>query len=104
MAFFVELEGRNSAIDLAFIDGDHAHESAVFDLSMAARLLRPGGTAILMDDVDQGRPLFRLALAFLTKHPSWHVLGHNHTVPPWRSVPIRSIRHSTEDRWTTPRR
>jgi hypothetical protein len=73
MAFFMEFQRRQMTLDLALVDGHHDYEFALFDLQMAARLLRPGGI-IVMDNSDQAGP-FQACRAFLAEHPAWRELG-----------------------------
>ena len=73
MAFFQELGGRQTVLDLVLVDGSHDYEYALFDLQMAARLLRPGGV-IVMDNSEQSGP-FQAARTFLAAHPAWRELG-----------------------------
>jgi predicted O-methyltransferase YrrM len=74
MDFYLELERQRVVIDLVLIDGNHDYEFALFDLQMAARLLRPGGI-IVMDNVEQSGP-FYAARDFVARHPAWTVLGN----------------------------
>ncbi len=63
------------ALDLVLVDGNHDYEFALFDLQMAARLLRPGGV-IVMDNAEQTGP-FQASRTFLAAHPAWHELGNS---------------------------
>jgi predicted O-methyltransferase YrrM len=73
MDFFLELGRQRVTLDLALIDGNHDFEFALFDLQMAARLLRPGGI-IVMDNAEQTGP-FEASRAFIDRHPAWSELG-----------------------------
>ena len=73
MDFFLEIARQRVTLDLALIDGNHDFEFALFDLQMAARLLRPGGV-IVMDNAEQTGP-FEAARAFIERHPAWRELG-----------------------------
>lgn len=71
MAFFAEVRGP---LDLVLVDGNHDFEYALFDLQMAARLIRPGGIAV-MDNSEQTGP-FKAARAFVVANPGWRELGN----------------------------
>ena len=73
MDFFTELDRKRVTLDLVLVDGNHDFEFALFDLQMAARLLRPGGV-IVMDNAEQTGP-FLAARTFLSAHPAWRELG-----------------------------
>jgi predicted O-methyltransferase YrrM len=73
MEFFFALEGAGGKIDLAFVDGDHDYEVALFDIQMAARNMRRGGT-LLVDNAEQSGVAFA-AYDFLLKNPDWSVIG-----------------------------
>jgi predicted O-methyltransferase YrrM len=73
MDFFLELDRRRIVLDLALVDGNHDYEFALFDLQMAARLLRPGGI-IVMDNAEQTGP-FHASRTFVAHHPAWRELG-----------------------------
>jgi predicted O-methyltransferase YrrM len=70
MAFFAEMR---EPLDLVLVDGNHDSEYALFDLQMAARLVRPGGI-IVMDNSEQTGP-FKAARAFVAANPGWQELG-----------------------------
>jgi predicted O-methyltransferase YrrM len=74
MDFFLELERQKSVLDMVLVDGNHDYEFALFDLLMAARLLRPGGI-VVMDNAEQSGP-FHAARTFLAANPSWVELGN----------------------------
>jgi predicted O-methyltransferase YrrM len=73
MDFFLWLEQRQIAPDLIFVDGNHDYEFALFDLQMAAKLLRPGGI-VIMDNCELTGP-FRASREFLAINPVWRELG-----------------------------
>lgn len=73
MDFFLKLGHRGIALDFVLVDGDHDYEFALFDLQMAARLLRPGGVVVLNDSVQTGP--FQAGRTFLASHPAWRELG-----------------------------
>ena len=73
MAFFQMAALRRSRYDFIFIDGDHEHFAALFDIQRSAALLNHGGF-LLIDNVEQ--PSVRLAaLRFLTENGSWELLA-----------------------------
>ncbi|MPZ36376.1 MAG: hypothetical protein GEV13_36425 [Rhodospirillales bacterium] len=74
MAFWVDLARRRVPLGLVLVDGNHDYEFALYDLQMAARLLRPGGV-VVMDNSDQTGP-FEAARAFLAMNPAWRELGN----------------------------
>ena len=74
MDFLRDLDQRGIVLDLVLIDGNHEYEFALFDLQMAAKLLRPGGV-IVMDNAEQTGP-FKAARTFLTLNPAWREMGH----------------------------
>lgn len=73
MDFFLELQRTHTSLDIALVDGNHDFEFALFDLQMAARLLRPGGM-VVMDNAEQTGPFFA-ARQFLSANPGWIELG-----------------------------
>jgi len=74
MAFFGLLALRKVALDFVLVDGNHDFEYALFDLQMAARMMRPGGI-IAMDNCDQTGP-FSAAQTFIARNPGWRELGN----------------------------
>jgi len=73
MTFFAEMAVRSNRAGLIFIDGNHDHEFALFDIQSAARFLEPGGI-IAVDNVSQPGP--NLALRdFLFANPTWKEIG-----------------------------
>jgi predicted O-methyltransferase YrrM len=75
MDFFLWLAQRAITLDLVLVDGNHDFEFALFDLQMAARLLRRGGV-IVMDNAEQTGP-FYAARAFVARNPAWRELGNS---------------------------
>ncbi len=73
MSFFADLDQRRIPLDLVLIDGNHDYEFALFDLLMAARLIRPSGT-VIMDNAEQSGP-YNAARTFLLQNPQWRELG-----------------------------
>ncbi len=78
MGFFLELEGKSRqgvqlALDIVFIDGHHDFEYALFDLSMSARHIRPGGI-IVMDNAEL-TGVFWAVKQFLRLNPAWREIG-----------------------------
>ena len=55
-------------------NGNHDFEYALFDLQMAAKLLRPGGV-IVMDNAEQTGP-YQASRTFLARHAAWRELGN----------------------------
>ena len=74
MDFFARMVLENKIFDLLLIDGNHDHEYALFDLQMAARLVRPGGV-VIMDNAEQSGP-FKAAQLFLAANPAWREIGN----------------------------
>src|SRR5260370_37731427 len=73
MDFFGALAQRRITLDMVLVDGSHDYEYALFDLQMAARLLRPGGI-IVMDNSDQTGP-FHASREFVARNPAWQEIG-----------------------------
>lgn len=73
MTFYEKFAAVESAIDIAFIDGNHDFEFAYFDLLSAARFIRRGGI-IIMDNVEQSGP-FGASMEFLRRNSEWTELG-----------------------------
>ncbi|MBV8751700.1 MAG: class I SAM-dependent methyltransferase [Hyphomicrobiales bacterium] len=74
MAFFMRMEQAGIRSQLTFIDGRHDYQFAMFDLSMAARTLDPGGM-VLLDNVSQPGP-YLAALDFQRDTPGWRECGN----------------------------
>ena len=73
MDFFSRMVLESKTFDLLLIDGNHDYEYALFDLQMAARLVRPGGI-VVMDNAEQSGP-FKAARLFLAANPAWREIG-----------------------------
>src|SRR5262249_7632569 len=73
MDFLLKLHREQVVLDFVLIDGDHDYEPVLFDLHMAARLLRPGGIVVMNDSVQSGP--FQAARTFLASHSGWQELG-----------------------------
>jgi len=73
MDFFFELGRKHVMLDMVLVDGNHDFEFALFDLQMAAKLLRPGGI-VVMDNAEQSGP-FQAARTFMASQPAWRELG-----------------------------
>jgi len=73
MDFFARMILESKTLDLVLVDGNHDYEFALFDLQMAARLLRPAGV-VVMDNAEQAGP-FRASQAFLEDNPAWREIG-----------------------------
>ena len=73
MGFFGALAERRITLDMVLVDGSHDYEYALFDLQMAARLLRPGGI-IVMDNSDQTGP-YHASREFAARNPAWQEIG-----------------------------
>ena len=73
MAFFHQCLLKPRKYDLAFVDGDHHHQVALFDIDSAASVLNPGGF-LLIDNAEQ--PGVReAAIRFLRSHERWEFVG-----------------------------
>jgi predicted O-methyltransferase YrrM len=73
MEFFHRRASAETPFDIILIDGNHELEFALFDLQMAARLIRRGGM-IVMDNAEQTGP-FWAAVRFLAENPDWTECG-----------------------------
>jgi predicted O-methyltransferase YrrM len=73
MDFFHWADSQRLTLDLVLVDGAHDYEFALFDLQMAARLLRPGGI-VVMDNAEQIGP-YKASRAFIDANPAWRELG-----------------------------
>jgi predicted O-methyltransferase YrrM len=73
MDFFSEMHRQRIGLDMVLVDGNHDFEFALYDLQMAARLLRPGGI-IIMDNSDQTGP-FHATRSFMAHHLAWREIG-----------------------------
>jgi predicted O-methyltransferase YrrM len=73
MDFFSRMVLESKTFDLLLIDGNHDYEYALFDLQMAARLVRPGGI-VVMDNAEQSGP-FKATRLFLAANSAWREIG-----------------------------
>ncbi len=73
MDFFGRMVLDGKTFDLLLIDGNHDYEYALFDLQMAARVVRPGGV-VVMDNSEQSGP-FKAVRLFLAANPAWREIG-----------------------------
>ena len=73
MMFLARIARSDALLDIILIDGNHEYEFAHFDLSMAAKTMRPGGV-IIMDNAEQTGP-FEASRQFLAENPEWRELG-----------------------------
>src|SRR5206468_573781 len=77
MTLFDDLEtarapkGGKSPLGLAFVDGNHNFEYALFDVIRSADFLAPDG-AIVIDNMDQEGPR-QAAARFLQWNPAWRL-------------------------------
>jgi hypothetical protein len=69
MDFYYRLYWRGIRPEIAFIDGDHSHQAALFDMQSLARTLTRRGF-LLVDNVAQPGPYFA-AMDFLRRNPYW---------------------------------
>ena len=74
MDFFLSLENSKITLDICLVDGNHDFGFALFDLNMAAKLLRPGGI-VVMDNAEQTGPYYA-AKQFLENNPGWAEIGN----------------------------
>ena len=73
MAFFHAAQYLPNRYDLIFIDGDHEHFAALYDIQRSAALLNHGGF-LLIDNAEL--PSVRVAaLQFLSDNDGWELLG-----------------------------
>jgi hypothetical protein len=69
MDFYYRLYWRGIRPEIAFIDGDHSYQAALFDIQSLARTLTRRGFT-LIDNVAQPGPSFA-AMDFLQRNPDW---------------------------------
>jgi predicted O-methyltransferase YrrM len=69
MDFYYQLYTRGIRPEIAFIDGDHSYETALFDIQSLARSLARGGF-LLVDNVSQPGPYYA-TMDFLQSNPDW---------------------------------
>src|SRR5580704_17756918 len=69
MDFYYRLNARGIRPEIAFIDGDHSYQAALFDIQSLAKSLARRGF-LLVDDVSQPGPYYA-AMDFLQRNPDW---------------------------------
>ncbi len=69
MEFYYRLGARGIRPEIAFIDGDHSYEAALFDIQSLAKSLERRGF-LLVDNVSQPGPYYA-AMDFLQRNPDW---------------------------------
>jgi predicted O-methyltransferase YrrM len=69
MDFYYRLSARGIRPEIAFIDGDHSYQAALFDIQSLARSLERRGF-LLVDNVSQPGPYYA-AMDFLQRNPDW---------------------------------
>ena len=69
MDFYIEMARHRVHPEIVFVDGDHAYESALFDIQCAARSLKRKGL-IIVDNVSQAGPYYAV-MDFLSANPDW---------------------------------
>ena len=74
MTYFSELEQKGEMLGLAFVDGNHTFDYALYDLSCAAGRLAPGGV-IVVDNLELEGPYIATKM-FLRLNQSWKIFCH----------------------------
>jgi hypothetical protein len=69
MDFYYRLNERGIRPEIAFIDGDHSYQAALFDIQSLATLLARRGF-LLVDNVSQPGPYYAV-MDFLQRNPDW---------------------------------
>jgi predicted O-methyltransferase YrrM len=69
MDFYYRLKERGIRPEIAFIDGDHSYQAALFDIQSLAKLLARRGF-LLVDNTSQPGPYYA-ATDFLQSNPDW---------------------------------
>jgi Methyltransferase domain len=69
MEFYYEMSKLGISPEIAFVDGDHSYETALFDIQSLAKSLARGGF-LLVDNVSQAGPYYA-AMDFLALHAGW---------------------------------
>ena len=69
MDFYYRLYARGIRPEIAFIDGDHSYQAALFDIQSLARSLERRGF-LLVDNISQSGPYYA-AMDFLQRNPDW---------------------------------
>lgn len=73
MEFFTRALKHGWTSELVFVDGNHDHEYALFDILAAARMIRPGGF-VAIDNISQAGPAYA-ARDFMRDRPDWRECG-----------------------------
>jgi len=71
--FYLGSLDNRREFDLIFVDGNHVHDYALFDLTLSAQRIRPGG--ILAVDNAEITGVFYALRSFLAMNRSWRLLG-----------------------------
>jgi hypothetical protein len=69
MDFYYRLNARGIRPEIAFVDGDHSYQAALFDIQSLAKSLARRGF-LVVDDVSQPGPYYA-AMDFLQRNPDW---------------------------------
>ena len=69
MDLYYRLNARGIRPEIAFIDGDHSYQTALFDIQSLAKSLARRGF-LLVDNVSQPGPYYA-AMDFLQRNPDW---------------------------------
>jgi predicted O-methyltransferase YrrM len=69
MEFYYQLAARGIRPEIAFIDGDHSYEAALFDIQTLAKIIGRRGFLII-DNVSQAGPHYA-AMDFLERNSDW---------------------------------
>jgi hypothetical protein len=69
MDMYYRLNARGIKPEIAFIDGDHSYQAALFDIQSLARSLARRGF-LLIDNIMQSGPYYA-AMDFLQRNPDW---------------------------------
>ena len=69
MDLYYRLNARGISPEIAFIDGDHSYQTALFDIQSLAKSLARRGF-LLVDNVSQPGPYYA-AMDFLQRNPDW---------------------------------
>jgi hypothetical protein len=69
MDFYYRLNARGIRPEIAFIDGDHSYQAALFDIQSLAKSLARRGF-LLVDNVSQPGPYYAVT-DFLQRNPDW---------------------------------
>jgi predicted O-methyltransferase YrrM len=71
--FYLGSLDNRREFDLIFVDGNHVHDYVLFDLTLSAQRIRPGG--ILAVDNAEITGVFHALRSFLAMNRSWRLLG-----------------------------